>query len=62
MLLKFVLRLLIKRYGLFDINDLLGEIYHEHFLKTGTVAYDLISEGYDDLNKRHITGRKLPLC
>ena len=61
-MLTLILRALIKRYGLFDINDVLGEIYHAHYLKTGNVAYDQISEGYDGINKHHVVGRKLPLC
>lgn len=61
-MLKLILHLLVKHYGLFDINDVFGEICHDHYLKTGNVAYDQISEGYDQINKHHIVGRKLPLC
>jgi hypothetical protein len=52
MLLKSSLRFLIKRFGIFAINDMLGEIFDNEFDKTQDMLYDDLSESYDRINLR----------
>jgi hypothetical protein len=51
MLLKGILRTLIHKFGIQDINDKLAEIYDDEYDKTDNGFFDELSESYDKINR-----------
>lgn len=53
MFLKSIIYILIRKYGLKSINDMIALHLYDQYISTGDLKLDLVSEAYDDINRRY---------
>lgn len=58
MIIRSIMYLLIKKYGMRSINDSVARIMNDIYVETGDINYDYISEAYDEINRKFAFNHK----